>query len=214
MTSAPPVLDADRLRAALALPAFDARAAQRLLEPLFRGLPPPARRSEPPRPGAALLYACPGPHGLEFPLTLRREDLAEHRGQVSLPGGRPEPGESLWEAALREAREEVGLRATEVERVGVLETLYIPASHTHLHVHVALGPAQPVWEPQASEVARIEVVALASLLDPARRAMRIRPLRGADLEVPAFLLGTLEVWGATAMALSELAERLRRAGAP
>ncbi|MFM8978840.1 MAG: NUDIX hydrolase [Planctomycetia bacterium] len=214
MTQATPALDAARLRAALALPAFDGRAAQRALEPLFRGLPPPARRSEPPRDGAALLYACPGPEGLVFPLTLRREDLAEHRGQVSLPGGRPEAGEALWEAALREAREEVGLRAREVERLGVLAPVYIPVSHTHLHVHVALGPAQAQWVAQASEVARIEVVALGGLLDPARRAIRVRHLRGADLEVPTFLLGGLEVWGATAMALSELAERLWAAPAP
>lgn len=209
MRTTPPDLDAGRLRAALALPAFDGRAAQRVLEPLFRGLPPPARRSEPPRDGAALLYACPGPGGLVFPLTLRREDLAEHRGQVSLPGGRPEAGEALWEAALREAREEVGLDACEVERLGVLAPVYIPVSHTHLHVHVALGPAQQTWVAQASEVARIEVVGLDELLDPARRTRLVRHLRGADLEVPAFRLGRLEVWGATAMALSELAERLR-----
>jgi 8-oxo-dGTP pyrophosphatase MutT (NUDIX family) len=207
-------LGPDHLRRALALVSFDGRAAQRPLEPLFRGVPPSALRDAPARDAAALLYVWPSVDGLCFPLTLRREDLAEHRGQVSLPGGRPDPGEDTWQTALREAREEVGLEGVElegadVERLGVLAPVHIPVTHTHLHVCVALGPAPQAWRPAPSEVARLVHAPLERLLDPAARAHVVRRVRGADLEVPVLHLGGLEVWGATAMALSELAERLR-----
>ena len=203
----------DYLRAALALAPFDGRAAQGPLEPLFRGVPPAAVRTGRPRDGAALLYAFASDGDLYFPLTLRRDHLAEHRGQVALPGGRPERGESLWDAALREAREEIGLDVANFERferLGVLAPVYIPVTHTRLHVHVALGPPPGPLTPQPAEVARLVLASVADLLRPERRAVFPRTIRGAVLEVPGLHLGGLEVWGATAMALSELAERLRR----
>ena len=161
------------------------------------------------RPGAALLYVSPGEHGLHFPLTLRRPDLAEHRGQVALPGGRPDPGETLWEAALREAREEVGLDEPALERLGVLAPVLHRRDPHDLVVHVALGPPPAALTPEPAEVAALATAPLDDLLDPARRAPVRRTFRGAELEVPALHLGGFEVWGATAMALSELAERLR-----
>ena len=202
----------DALRAALALAPFDGRASQRALEPVFRGLPPRDAPARPARDGAALLYVFPTPDGLRFPLTLRREDLAEHRGQVALPGGRPDPGESLWNAALRESDEEVGLRAYDAERLGTLAPVYIPVTHTHLLVHVAQGPEPMRWLPAEREVARLVFARVGDLLDPAALVTARRTIRGAEVEVPAFRLEGLEVWGATAMALAEVAERLRRVG--
>lgn len=196
------------LEAALGLAPFDGRAAQRPLEPRFRGVPPPDAPASAPREGAALLYAFPRAGRLVFPLTLRRDDLAEHRGQVSLPGGRPDPGEPLWETALREAREEVGLDVPGVRRLGTLAPVYIPVTHTRLVVHVALGPEPARLTPSPHEVARLVLAAVGDLVDPRRRVTARRTVRGAEVEVPAFDLEGLEVWGATAMALSELAERL------
>jgi 8-oxo-dGTP pyrophosphatase MutT (NUDIX family) len=200
--------DADLLRAALLLAPFDGRAAQRTLEPLDRGGPPSVGADGPLRPGAALLYAFPSAEGLVFPLTLRRDDLAEHRGQVSLPGGRPEPGEDLWSAALREAREEVGLAVPRPERLGDLHPVTIPVTHSALHVFVALGPDPGPLVPEPREVAQLVLARVADLLDPAARASVTRRVRGRDVLVPALRLGGLEVWGATAMALGELAVRL------
>ncbi len=208
-TAAPRPLTPDALRAALALPAFDGAAGQRPLTPVFRGVPPPDAPAQPARDGAALLYAFPTSAGVRFPLTLRRDDLPEHRGQVSLPGGRPAPGEPLWEAALREAREEVGLDVPGAERLGVLAPVYIPVSHTRLFVHVALGPDPGSLCAAPGEVARLVLARLDDLVEPAARRTSLRTIRGASVPVPCFLLEGLEVWGATAMALSELAERLR-----
>ena len=68
-------------------------------------LPPDARIA------AALLLLYPGEHGISLPLTLRASGLRRHPGQISLPGGATDPGETLAQAALREAREEIGIRA-------------------------------------------------------------------------------------------------------
>jgi 8-oxo-dGTP pyrophosphatase MutT (NUDIX family) len=200
----------DHVRRAFALEGFDARKAQQVMEPAFRGDPPRSAAAAPPRDAAALLYVYPGARGLSLPLTLRRDDLPEHRGQVSLPGGRPANGEALWDTALREASEEIGLRGDGLERVGVLEPVYIPVTHTRLLVHVALGPDPGPLVPEAREVARLVPVRVVDLLDPARRHVDLRSIRGRAVTVPSFFLEGLDVWGATAMALSDFSERLRQ----
>lgn len=197
------------LRRLFDLVGFDARAAQRAMEPAFRGEPPPAARLAAPREAAALLYLFRGRDGLRLPLTLRRDDLPEHQGQVSLPGGRPEAGEPLWDTALREAAEEIGLAVPGLVRLGALEPVYIPVTHTRLHVHVAYGPDPGDLVPSDREVARLVHVRVLDLVDPSRRRVGVRAIRGREVTVPWFDLEGLDVWGATAMALAEFAERFR-----
>ncbi len=205
----PPIAD-QHLYAALALPEFDGRAAQRPMEPTFRGPPPTDFDERDPREAAALLYAFPGEDGLRFPITLRREDLREHRGQVSLPGGRPHEDESLWETAVREAHEEIGLDPALPTAVGSLAPVYIPVTHTRLHVHVAVGPPPGALVAQPEEVADIAVVSVADLIDDEKRREEVWTVLDRDVNVAFFQLADWQVWGATAMALSELAERLKR----
>ncbi len=212
------------LHAALNLVDFDSRAAQRPMEPTFRGSPPADFAEEDARDAAALLYAFVDAGELHFPLTLRREHLREHRGQVSLPGGRPHGDESLWETAVREAHEEVGLDPSLPTRVGRLAPVYIPVTHTRLHVYVAAGPAPDELVAQPEEVADIAVFPLADLVDDTKRRSGVWTILGRDVNVAFFgLQATLselqvrragdlaewKVWGATAMALSELAERMK-----
>ena len=198
----------DDLRAAMALPDFDGRDAQRPLEPVWRGPPPPRASREAPRAAAALAYVFPRDGRLQLPLTVRRADLRTHRGQVSLPGGRPEGDETLEETAWREAHEEIALDVEAPEPLGVLAPVHIPVTHTTLHVHVALGPDPGRLVPQPSEVARIVVVPLDDLLDPARRRWKVITTHGREVEVPWLDVGGLFLWGATAMALGELIGRL------
>jgi 8-oxo-dGTP pyrophosphatase MutT (NUDIX family) len=207
-------IDLLALRRAFRLPEFDPVAAQAAMEPAFRGPPPPDAGERPPREGAALAYLFEGraEGQVLLPLTLRRDDLKEHRGQVSLPGGRPEPGESLRDAALREAREELGIRGEEAEPLGSLAPVYIPVTHTRLTVLVVYGPDPRPLTAEPAEVARATCVPLGALLEPARRRRCDRTIRGRVVDVPSFGLEGLDVWGATAMALSELAERIRAAG--
>lgn len=204
-----PHLGLAALRAAMALAEFDAPTAQRLMWPDQRGRRPDPAEAGEPRHAAALLYAYPQDGAMVFPLTLRRDDLREHRGQVSLPGGRPEPGETPWQTAVREAHEEIGLEPGLPASMGVLHPVYIPVTHTVLEVHVSTGPPPQGLVAEEREVAALGTATLDELLDPARRGLERWERRGREIEVPFFALNGWTVWGATAIALSELAERLR-----
>jgi 8-oxo-dGTP pyrophosphatase MutT (NUDIX family) len=201
----------DDLREALALPAFDGRAAQRLVEPADRGPVPPGSRADDVRAAAALCYVFADADGrLVFPLTRRHAALREQPGQIALPGGRPEPGEALAVTAWREAEEEIGLvRAEGAELLGVLDEVYIAVTHTRLLVHVALGPAPARLQAAPDEVDAIGLAGLDELLDPSRRVEQVLVLRGTARPIPHLHLGPFEVWGATAMALADLGARLR-----
>ena len=136
-------------------------------------------------------------------LTVRSESLRRHSGQVSLPGGVLEPGESFEQAALREAHEEVALPLDAVRIVGALTPLDIPVSGFRLHPIVAIANARPALTPVDGEVARILEVALDELLDPATLVWLDREREGVALKVPAFEVAGHEIWGATAMVLAE-----------
>lgn len=196
------------LAAALALRAFDAQTAQRRMAPADRGPVPDHLRGGSVRPAASLAYCFESKGEWLLPVTVRREDLPEHRGQPCLPGGRPHADESLWATALREAQEEVGLDPQTVVPLGQLAPVYIPPTHTDLTVCVAYGPDPRPLKPAEREVERLVYVRLGELCDPARRAVHVREIAGRSVEVPCFDVEGIFLWGATAMALMELAERL------
>ena len=64
------------------------------------GLKPKFEHSIPPKPGSVLILLYPDVDAIKFPLTLRADYLGAHSGQISLPGGKAEPGESYVETAL------------------------------------------------------------------------------------------------------------------
>lgn len=155
--------------------------------------------------GLVLLYPIDDiPHVL---LTVRGGSLRHHTGQVSLPGGAVDPGETIEAAAAREAEEEVGVDATTVEIVGRLTPLHIPVSGYLLHPVVGVVAVRPAFFPAEWEVARILEVPLSRLADPAtlRREERTLLRNGVStaVEVPFFDIDQEKVWGATAMVLAE-----------
>jgi len=137
-------------------------------------------------------------------LTVRHDDLPQHAGQVSLPGGAREPDEDLTAAALREGEEEVGLDPKSLRVLGHLSPLHIPASGFVLHPVVAHGEDRPTLHPADGEVERILEVSLGELRDPARIRVERRFLQDRHYDVPYFDLHGEKVWGATAMVLAEL----------
>jgi 8-oxo-dGTP pyrophosphatase MutT (NUDIX family) len=144
----------------------------------------------------------PSSAGAHLVLTVR-SDRVRHGGQVSLPGGVVEPGESFEQAALREAHEEIALPLAPVRVLGGLTPLDIPVSGFRLHPIVAVTAARPALTPADAEVAQILEVGLGELLDPATIAFTARERDGIRYRVPGFHVGGREVWGATAMVLAE-----------
>jgi 8-oxo-dGTP pyrophosphatase MutT (NUDIX family) len=192
----------DELEAALARPLPGAAAQERMAPRPRRQWPAgfnPARV----RRAAGLLLAFPVDGRPHIVLTVRADTLERHSGQVSLPGGVIDPGETVDQAALREAREEVGLAPDGVRVLGALTPLDIPVSGFRLHPVVAARDARPALAPSDAEVSRILVVGVHELLDPSRVTWSELARDGGRLTVPAFHVAAVDIWGATAMVLAE-----------
>ncbi len=163
----------------------------------------PSRRIPPPgaRAGAVLVLIEEAADGLRVVLTRRRRDLRSHPGQLSFPGGRLDGGESVEEAALREATEEVGLRADSVEVVGTGPVFYIPPSRFWVAPVLARWRHPHPLDENPWEVDAILRVPLARLVDPA--AWRHAPL-SLEGSTWAWQLDEDLLWGATAVVLAVL----------
>jgi 8-oxo-dGTP pyrophosphatase MutT (NUDIX family) len=158
------------------------------------------------RPAAALLVLYQHEGAWRFPLTLRGATLRHHTGQVSLPGGRIDPGESAEQAALREAFEEIGMAPDAVEILGRLTPLPIPISSHQLQPIVGYIPMRPQFVLAEHEVDRVIEASIAELMDERSVGRDIRERSRqpfGPMEVPYFMVDTEQVWGATAMVLAE-----------
>ena len=155
------------------------------------------------RRAAGLLLLYPIDHAPHLLLTKRAGSLARHGGQISLPGGEVEPAETLEQAALREAHEEVGVDPVRVRVLGALTPLQIPVSGFLLHPFVGVIDERPAFHLADDEVAGLMEVSVDALLDRGRLGRRWQTRDGIDIDVPYFDLDGGKVWGATAMIVSE-----------
>jgi 8-oxo-dGTP pyrophosphatase MutT (NUDIX family) len=187
------------------------------LEAQLRMAPRPLMRPDPSlaaglRPAAALLLLYPHVDAWHVPLTVRGSSLRHHTGQVSLPGGRLDhPGESVEEAALREAYEEIGVRPDDVEVLGRLTSIPVIVSGHLLQPVIGVAVARPVFTLAANEVERLIELPVSRLLEADAVAweerVRSTPPHGM-MNVPYFDVDGARVWGATAMVLAEFSALL------
>ncbi|MBC2836063.1 CoA pyrophosphatase [Paragemmobacter straminiformis] len=194
--------DEERLREALTRPArpssdFDLNPA--IVLPEGRVL----------RPAAVLVAVWLRPEGARLILTKRASHLQHHPGQIALPGGKVDAGDDgPVGAALREAREEIGLPSAQVEVLGEL-----PAHETVTGFSVtpvlALMRGDFVAVPEAGEVDEAFDVPLSHVLDPARYRIERRRWRGEWRRYYAVPWGPYYIWGATARILRGLADRVQ-----
>ena len=171
------------------------------------GLPLPAM----PRPAAVLVGIIPRVDGAEVLLTRRTDRLRHHAGQVSFPGGSIEPGDlHPADAALREAREEVGLLPAQAQALGYLDPLLTLTGFQILPTVVWVDPAfHP--QPDPDEVADVFEVPLELLMDPAQLDTIELQLGGRTRHVFQYRYAHQRIWGVTASILYNLRQRLASA---
>jgi 8-oxo-dGTP pyrophosphatase MutT (NUDIX family) len=144
----------DDIRRALDISGFDPQAAQHRMIPRPRGVRLPEANGRT-RLGGVLVMLYDKSGQTYLVLTRRRDDLEDHAGQISFPGGRKEDGESLEVTAVREAQEEIGIDPASLTILGRLTSLYIPPTDYEVHPFVAWHQGSPAFNPQANEVAEI-----------------------------------------------------------
>ena len=155
------------------------------------------------RIAAGLLLIYPGEQGPSVALTLRASGLRRHAGQISLPGGATDPGETLAQAALREAHEEIGVDPAAVRILGELTPVHVLVSGFTLHPVVGITHQRPTFAPAAHEVESVVEVSIEDLKDASSIRQGTRTREGVAIEYPYFALKGHQVWGATAMILGE-----------
>ena len=180
------------------------------LEAQLRFMPTPPRTGWTPgefpsdaRIAAGLLLLYPGANGASIPLTVRASGLRRHAGQVSLPGGATDPGETLAQAALREAREEIGVDPASIRILGELTPVHVLVSGFTLHPVVGITYQRPLFRAALHEVETIVEVSVDDLKDASSIRQGSRTREGVAIEYPYFDLMGQQVWGATAMILGE-----------
>lgn len=188
---------ADRLRSILDRPAAEPPIAADL----------PELRSSAATPAAVLIgiteRAEPG-----VLLTVRRENLRTHAGQVAFPGGRLEPGEDALAAALREANEELAIDPSLAEPIGRLDDYRTVTGFVVAPVIAVIPPDLPL-APHELEVADWFEAPLDFLVDPTNQYLQTAVFGGRERRYWQIEWNGRRIWGATAAMLVNLSRRLR-----
>jgi mutator protein MutT len=134
--------------------------------------------------------------GYSVLLTRRSENLASHSGQIAFPGGAVEPGETLEDAAIREAEEEVGIHRADVELIGRLDDL-ITGSGFLVAPFVGVIHEPVDYVIQESEVVEVFEVPIEALLDVRNPEVRYVAYRRKEYPSYFYRYRDYEIWGLT-----------------
>ncbi|WP_428659040.1 NUDIX hydrolase [Runella sp.] len=163
------------------------------------------------RRSAVLILFYPYRDQIFAPLILRPKYDGVHAGQMAFPGGRYEKtDENLIRTALREAQEEIGIKAADVQVLGQLTELFIPPSNFYVLPVVGKLMYKPDFYPDPREVEAVLEVNLEELMDESIVGFTELDVRGITVEAPFYDIQGHKVWGATAMMISELLTVIRQ----
>lgn len=161
------------------------------------------------RPAAVVALLYPSGGQWQLPLILRPASMVAHAGQLCLPGGGREPGETAGQCALRELHEELGVALEPVRVLGALPPIYVYASNFLVQPFVAHTPARPEFRPDPREVADLLHIPLAHLLNASHYRVQTITRGQLAFAAPGIAFQGRHIWGATALILGELLERVR-----
>jgi 8-oxo-dGTP pyrophosphatase MutT (NUDIX family) len=156
------------------------------------------------RPSAVLVGLFESTSGVEAILTRRSQNLTNHRGEISFPGGRLDAGESVLQAALRETHEEIGLNPEDVEVVGELNSMATVVSNSHIVPIVGRYRTQPKLHAVNSEVDRVFSVPLLELTRQDTYRQEHWVFSDREFQINFFYLDDETIWGATARILFQV----------
>jgi 8-oxo-dGTP pyrophosphatase MutT (NUDIX family) len=132
----------------------------------------------------------------------------KHAGQLSLPGGKlDDTDDTLENCALRETYEEIGIHPSMIGILGSLTPLYVKVSNFFVHPFIGFTTEYPKFNLQYNEVARIFETPVSLLTDISQKIVSDIEVRNITLKnIPAYNIEGKNLWGATAMILSEFEE--------
>jgi 8-oxo-dGTP pyrophosphatase MutT (NUDIX family) len=163
------------------------------------------------RPSSILILFYPRKGKWFLPFIQRPVYNGVHSGQISFPGGKCEEEDSDYcSTALRETHEEIGIAPDDVTIIGALTPLYIPNSNFYVYPQVGWIDYLPEFSPDPTEVDEVIEVPLELLLSEKNVKQFSREFNGTSLTAPYFDVQGREIWGATAMMLSEMLEVIRK----
>jgi 8-oxo-dGTP pyrophosphatase MutT (NUDIX family) len=158
------------------------------------------------RTDSAVLVPLYWDGALHAVFTKRRHDLRRHAGEISFPGGRRDPGETLRQTALREAWEEIGLPSDHVDVIGALAPVGTFVTNYAIYPFVALIEPGFEWVIHEREVAEVLELKLDDLV--AGHSVKRLVRRGMAFKSDVYEVGEHMVWGATARILADLLSRV------
>lgn len=159
------------------------------------------------RQSAVLLAFYPSDREVFLPLILRPAYDGTHGGQMALPGGKMEyADENLVRTALREAQEEIGVKAMDVNIIGELTDVFIPVSNFVVKPIVGFLDYKPDFFPDKKEVEKIFEMKFSDFLKLENKGIRDITIGKRSMSVPGFEIQNQWIWGATALIINEVVE--------
>lgn len=138
--------------------------------------------------------------------TKRKVYIGVHSGQISFPGGKAEKTDKdLFDTALRETEEEIGIKRDDIKIIGVLSELYVPPSNFIIFPVIGITSYSPAFHPEEKEVDEVFTVPFDYFMSNSSLSSHIVKLQEMEtIQVPGFKINNNLLWGATAMIMSEL----------
>lgn len=200
------LIDAENIKKALSQ-GLPGSVSHKKMLPLNRTLRATEQEQKTIKHSSVLLLLFVENNELHAILIKRPEHMKHHAGQIALPGGRIEKGESALETALRETWEEIGITTEQLEILGSLSELYVQVSRFQIHPFVGWLCKKPQYIINKNEVEKTIAFPL-KLIKNSFDEVELNTFSG-PLKVPCVKFDGEIIWGATAMILSEFYDAIK-----